>query len=57
MRWVILVPGKHGMAALMLALKEAKLKAEDILVHTHKGKTATQHLKNKDVTPTVIVHM
>ena len=57
MRWVILVPGKHGMAALMLALKEAKLKAEDIPVHTHKGKTATQHLKNKDVTPTVIVHM
>ena len=35
MRQAIVVPGKHGMLALMLALKEAKIKAEDIPVHMH----------------------
>ena len=33
------VPGKHGMTALMLALKEAEIKAEAIPVHMHQGHT------------------
>ena len=34
-RWSGVVPGKHGMAALMLALKEEETKAEAIPVHIH----------------------
>ena len=37
MRQVIVVPGKHGMAALMLALKDEKKKADDIPVYMHQG--------------------
>ena len=37
MRWERVVPGKHGMSALMLALKEAEIKAETISVHMHQG--------------------
>ena len=39
MRWVRVVPGKHGMAALMLEIKETKKNAEAILVHMHQGYT------------------
>ena len=35
MRQSRVVPGKHGMVALMLVLKEAEVKAEDISVHMH----------------------
>ena len=31
-------------------------KSEDISVHIQQGQTATQQLKNKDETPTIIVH-
>ena len=51
------VIGKHGMASLMLALKQTEIKAEDIPVHIHQGQTATQQLKEKDETPTVMVHV
>ena len=34
-----LVPLKHGISALMLALKEAEIKAEAITVHMHQGHT------------------
>ena len=35
MRRAIVVPGKHGMAFLMLALKEAEIKTEDIPLQMH----------------------
>ena len=35
MRWTRLVPVKHGMASLMIALKEAKIKAEAIPVYMY----------------------
>ena len=41
------VPGKHDMVDLMLALKEAKINAEDIPVHMHKRQNATKKLKDK----------
>ena len=56
MRWSKVVPGKHGMAALMLALKEVEINAETIPVHIYQGKTATQQLKYKYEMPTVMVH-
>ena len=45
MRQARVVPVKHGMSALMLARKEAGIKAEAIPVHMHQGKTATKQLK------------
>ena len=50
-----MVPGKNGMAVLMLALKEAEIKAESIPVHMYQGKTGTKQLKYKDETPIVMV--
>ena len=47
---------KHGIAALMLALKELEINAESIPVHINQVNTATQQLKDKDETPTVMVH-
>ena len=41
MRQANMVPGKHGMESLMLALKEAVIKAETILVHMYQVQTAT----------------
>ena len=38
-RRTIVVPGKHGMAALILALKEAEINSEAIPVHIHLGHT------------------
>ena len=40
MRWAIVVTVKHGTSVLMLALKEAEIKAEDIPVHMHHKQTA-----------------
>ena len=57
MRWAIVVPGKLGMSALMLALKEAKLKAEAIPVHIHQVHTETQQPKYNNETPIVMVHV
>ena len=43
----IVVPVKHGMAALMLVLKEEKIKAEAILVHINQRQNATKNPKDK----------
>ena len=48
MRRSRVVPGKHGMVFLMIALKEAKIKAEAIPVHMHQDKTETQQFKDKE---------
>ena len=42
MRWARVVPGKHCMAALVIALNEAEIKAEAILVHMHQVHTEKQ---------------
>ena len=36
------VPVKHGIAAFIISLKEAKIKAEVIPVHMHHGHIETQ---------------
>ena len=41
MRWARIVPVKHGMADLMLALKEAEIKAQAILVHMNHSQSVT----------------
>ena len=53
----ILVPVKYGMAELMLELKEAEIKAEDIPVYNHQGHIETKHQKDKNETLTVMVHV
>ena len=50
------VPGKHGMSSLMLALKEAEIKSESIPVHMHHKQTATKNLKDKGKIPAVTVY-
>ena len=57
MRQARLVPGKHDMAALLLALKEAEIKAKAIPVHMHQGHIETQQLKYNNETSTVLVHV
>ena len=42
MRQAIVVTGKYGMAALMIALHEAEIKVEDIPVHMKQVHTATK---------------
>ena len=37
MIWEIVVPGKHCMSDLMLALKQVEIKEESIPVHMHQG--------------------
>ena len=56
MRRTRVVPGKHGMSALMLAPKEAEIKEEAILVNMHQGHTEKQYLQDNNETPTVMVH-
>ena len=51
-----MVPGKHGMEALMLELKEAGINSEAIPAHMHQGNTESQMPKDKKETPTVMVH-
>ena len=48
--------GKHGMAALMIALKEAEINSEAIPVHMHQDEAETQQLKYKNETPTGTVY-
>ena len=48
MRWTRVMPGKHGMSALMLALKEAEIKSEAIQLHLQQVHIETQHLKDKN---------
>ena len=50
------LPGKHGMSALMISLREAEVKAEDIPVYIHQGHTEKKQPKDKNKTPTVMVH-
>ena len=45
MRRTILVPGKHSMSALMLALKKTIIKLGSIPVHMHNKQTSTNSLK------------
>ena len=40
----------------MIALKEAKIEAESIMVHMHQKMTATKNLKDKGEIPTGTVH-
>ena len=47
MRQARVVPGKHGMVALMLELKEAEIKEEYIPVNMYQGHTESQQLKEK----------
>ena len=56
MRWGRVMPRKHVMEALMLAIEEAEIRAEDIRLHTKKGKNAAMHLEDKSETTTVMVH-
>ena len=56
MRRARVVPGKPGMSALMLALKEAEIKAEDIPVQMHQGHTETQNMRDNNETSTVMVN-
>ena len=51
-----MVPRKHGMSVLMVALKEAEIKAGAIMVHMHHKQTAAEHLKDKVGTPKVVLH-
>ena len=51
-----MVSGKHGMEALMIALKEAEIKSEAIQLHLQQVHIETQHLKDKNETPTLMVH-
>ena len=46
MRHARVVPGKHGIISLILALKEAVIKSEAIPVHMYQWQTARQQLKD-----------
>ena len=52
----ILVPGKHSMSALMLALKKTIIKLGSIPVHMHNKQTSTKQSKDKDEIPTGTVY-
>ena len=56
-RWEILMPGKYGMASLMLALNEAETRTEAIPVHMNQGHNVTKHMKYRCETPTLLVHV
>ena len=49
------MPEKHGIAALVLALKEAEIKTEAIQSHIHQGKTSTKQRKDKVERSTVML--
>ena len=53
---VRVVPEKNGLASIMLALKEAEIKAKVIPVNIYQGQTTTKNLKYKCEIPTVFVH-
>ena len=52
-----MLPGKHGMSSLMLALKEAEIEAEYVPVHMKQGNIETQQLKDNNEPPTLMVHV
>ena len=56
MRHAKVVPGKHVMLALVLALKKVEIKAEDIPVHMHHKQTAKKKMKDKGIISTVMVY-
>ena len=56
MRGARVLTGKNGVAALMLALKEADIKVEAIPVHMHLGQTAAKQKNNKGVKNIVMVY-
>ena len=41
------MPGKYGMKALILVLKEVEVKVESIPVHMYQVHNATKHMKYK----------
>ena len=47
------VPVKHGIAAFIIALKKAKIKAEAIPEHMNHGHIETKQLKDNNETTTV----
>ena len=51
-----MVPVKHGMIDLIIALKESEIKLEAMPVHMHQVYTATKQLKDKCEIPIVTVH-
>ena len=51
-----MLPGKNGITVLMLDLKKAEIKAEDVPLHMYQGHKATKHVKCKDETPILMVH-
>ena len=51
-----MVPVKHGMSDLMLAIKEAEIKAEAIPLHMHQRHTETQQMKYNNETPILMLH-
>ena len=56
MRRSIVVPGKHCISELIIGLKQAEIKYEDIPVHMHHKHTSIKQLKAKGEKPTVMVH-
>ena len=56
MRPARVVPGKHGISALMIALKEAEINLEAIPVNMHHKQTATKQLKDNGEITTGTVH-
>ena len=56
MRREIVLPRKYGMSAIVITLKKAEIKSEDIPVYAHKWHTETQQLKDNNSTPTVMVY-
>ena len=56
MIWVRVVSIKQGMEAIILALNEAEIRAEDRPEHTNQVQTATKHLKDTGEKNTVMVN-
>ena len=50
------MPREYGMTSLILALKEAKIKAEAVPVYMNQVQTATKYLKDKDEITTSMVN-
>ena len=57
MRRARVVPVKHGMSSLILALNEAEVKEEAIPVQIHQGNIETQQLENDNEKSAVMVHV
>ena len=55
-RQEIVVPGKYGIPAIMLALKGSEIKEEDIPVHMYHKQNKKKQLKYKGEITTGTVH-